>query len=294
MNLNQLYYFRKLAELQHYTKAATELYISQPSLSYSITNLEKELGTTLFQKKGRNVVLTNHGKEFYTCVDEVLTRLDDGVTMLKQKINISTTKINIGTIPLLSGDFIPKNMRTYMNSSPQTTFDIITCTTSKEVMTGVLDGVYDIGFCSKVGNEKDLISVPMLSQGLVVITKVGHELSNKKELSLSTLQEYPLITYRENNPLGVSIRNIFKKQKITPDIVFAFDEEMTISEMVAQDFGIAVLANTPILRNHNLSIIPLDVKLDFPTLYLVYQKNSNHSKSIKNFIRLLKMSATIT
>ena len=53
MNLSQLYYFKKLAELQHYTKAAKELYISQPSLSDSMSSLEKELGVTLFQKEGR-------------------------------------------------------------------------------------------------------------------------------------------------------------------------------------------------------------------------------------------------
>lgn len=51
MTLDQLYYFKKLAELQHFTKAATELYISQPSLSRSIHNLEEELGASLFKKK---------------------------------------------------------------------------------------------------------------------------------------------------------------------------------------------------------------------------------------------------
>lgn len=70
MTLDQLYYSKKLAELQHYTKAATELFISQPSLSYSIDNLEKELGASLFHKKGRNIILTNQGKEFYNYINE--------------------------------------------------------------------------------------------------------------------------------------------------------------------------------------------------------------------------------
>ncbi len=294
MNLSQLYYFRKIAELQNFTMAAKELYISQPSLSYSIANLEKELGTSLFRKKGRNVVLTNHGKEFYMCVVEVLTKLDDGIAMLKHNIKLSTDKIDIGTIPILSGDFIPKNIRTYTLSYPQTTFDIFTCTTSKEVITGIINEVYDIGFCFQVEVDKGLIFVPILRQELVVITKVGHELSKKEKLLLSSLQEYPLITYRENNTLGICIRNLFKEQNIVPNIIFAFDEEIIISEMVAQDFGIAILVNTPILRNHNLSIIPLDVKSDFPILYLAYQKNSNHSKSIKNFIHILKANAINT
>ena len=61
MNLSQLYYFRKLAELQHYAKAAKELYITQPSLSNAISSLEQELGVSLFQKTGRNIHLTKYG-----------------------------------------------------------------------------------------------------------------------------------------------------------------------------------------------------------------------------------------
>ncbi len=57
MNLAQLRYFQKLADLQHYSQAAKELNIAQPSLSSSISSLEKELGIPLFQKVGRNVRL---------------------------------------------------------------------------------------------------------------------------------------------------------------------------------------------------------------------------------------------
>ena len=60
MNLSQLYYFKKLAELQHYTQAAQELYITQPSLSGAIASLESELGIQLFEKRGRNVYLTKY------------------------------------------------------------------------------------------------------------------------------------------------------------------------------------------------------------------------------------------
>lgn len=75
MTLDQLYYFKKIAELQHFTKAATELFISQPSLTHSMHKLEKELGIALFQKRGRNIALTKHGKEFYKCVQLHFTKL---------------------------------------------------------------------------------------------------------------------------------------------------------------------------------------------------------------------------
>ena len=56
MNLNHLQYFVKIAYLEHYTKAAKDLSITQPSLSHAISSLEEELGTKLFEKQGRNVI----------------------------------------------------------------------------------------------------------------------------------------------------------------------------------------------------------------------------------------------
>lgn len=58
MNFQSLVYFKTVAELQRYTKAASTLFITQPALSKAIHNLEVELGVTLFQKEGRNVTLT--------------------------------------------------------------------------------------------------------------------------------------------------------------------------------------------------------------------------------------------
>ena len=64
MNLYQLRYFTTLAQEEHFTKAALKLHITQPSLTHAIHLLEDELDVVLFEKKGRNVVLTKYGKLF--------------------------------------------------------------------------------------------------------------------------------------------------------------------------------------------------------------------------------------
>ena len=64
MTLNQLGYFYQAAVLQHFNQAAEKMNISEPSLSRSIAALEDELGVTLFEKRGRNVILTKAGEIF--------------------------------------------------------------------------------------------------------------------------------------------------------------------------------------------------------------------------------------
>lgn len=72
MNLYHLRYFVTLAHLEHYTKAAENLSITQPSLSHAISLLESELGVSLFEKEGRNIVLTKYGKIFLKDVEKSL------------------------------------------------------------------------------------------------------------------------------------------------------------------------------------------------------------------------------
>ena len=83
MNLYHLRYFVTLAHLEHYTKAADVLAITQPSLSHAISSLEEELGVKLFEKNGRNVSLTKYGKSFLEDVEQTLNRLDSSVNGLQ-------------------------------------------------------------------------------------------------------------------------------------------------------------------------------------------------------------------
>ena len=82
MTLNQLNYFYQAAVLEHFNQAAEKMNITEPSLSRSIAALEDELGVTLFEKRGRNVILTKAGKIF---LEHVSTILDD----VKRAVNTS-------------------------------------------------------------------------------------------------------------------------------------------------------------------------------------------------------------
>ena len=83
MNLYHLRYFVTLAHLEHYTKAAEILGITQPSLSHAISSLEEELKVRLFEKDGRNIVLTKWGSIFLKDVEDTLNRLDSSVENLQ-------------------------------------------------------------------------------------------------------------------------------------------------------------------------------------------------------------------
>lgn len=96
MNLNHLYYFKTLARVEHYTRVAQELSITQPSLSHAISCLEDELGTYLFEKQGRRVVLTKYGKIFLQYVTNSLDMLEVGIKRTKAMTSESSGIIDLG------------------------------------------------------------------------------------------------------------------------------------------------------------------------------------------------------
>ena len=118
MNLFQLRYFVTLAKMQHYTKAAHELCITQPSLSHAISQLEAELGVALFEKSGRNTTLTSFGEEFLLCANRTLATLDSGVSSLQRSAH-GDGLIRLGMLRSLGVDFIPRLASQYLAAHPE-------------------------------------------------------------------------------------------------------------------------------------------------------------------------------
>ena len=153
MNLSQLQYFKVLAQEEHYTRAAQMLSITQPSLSHAISQLEQELGTRLFEKKGRNVVLTRYGKMFLPYVEESLKVLNEGVQRIQEVNGSRHGIIHLAYIYTMGSEFAPKLVRKFLDAYPD--YDIefhFTVGTTGEIIDGLKDDKYDIVFSSYKGS----------------------------------------------------------------------------------------------------------------------------------------------
>lgn len=286
MNLQQLYYFRKLAEVQHYTEAAKALYITQPSLSDSIASLESELSVALFQKKGRGIELTKYGQEFYQYVNQALGVLEHGIAIMKEKSDSVTGTIDVGCIPTLIGDFLPDALDLYHEKHPQVNFNIFQ-DKSIPVAEGVSAGDYDIGFCSMVENKEDLVFVPITYQELIVIVRNDHPLARYDSMELTALRDYTLSTYRDTIPIGKTIRKILKDKGL--EAAYSYDDEISIAGRINRSSKAAIVADTPFLKQFdNLKKIHLtDVPLGTRMLYMVYSKKNFITAAVEAFANFM-------
>ena len=289
MNLYHLRYFVTLAHLEHYTKAADVLAITQPSLSHAISSLEEELGVKLFEKNGRNVSLTKYGKTFLGDVEETLNRLDSSVNGL-QLAGKGEGQIDVAFLRTLGVDFVPKIIRNFLtaNEGKQINFNLF-CdkVLTGDILTGLKEKKYDIGFCSMVENKSDLVFVPITFQELIVIVRNNHPLASHDSIQLSDLQDYTLSTYRDTIPIGKTIRKILKDKGL--EAAYSYDDEISIAGRINRSSKVAIVANTPFLKQFdNLKKIHLtDVPLGTRMIYMVYSKKNFITATVESFANFI-------
>lgn len=257
MNLDHLRYFVKLAEVGHYTRAAQQLCITQPSLSHAIRLLETELGVPLFEKTGRNTALTPYGREFLECCRRSLSALDQGVASLRHSAQ-GNGLIRLGFLRPLGTRYVPTLAARFLAARPdkQIHFEFHTERT-QPLLEGLLDQVYDLVFCSRPSPELGLTAVPVTRQDLVVIVPKGHPLADRQAVDLTDTLPYPQIHFTRSSGLRQVVDELFAAAGGAPQIAYETEEDQVIAGLVAQGFGIGVVPYMDLLLKLELAILQI-------------------------------------
>ena len=284
MNLNYLRYFRVLAKLEHYTKAAEELSITQPSLSHAMSSLEKDLGTYLFEKDGRNIRLTKYGKIYYEYVERALGELEEGEKRIKELIGIGTGSVELGYIFTLGPEFVPKLVNGFINEegNSKVKFTFGQGTTSC-LLKDLKSEKYDIVFSSIAKDEEEIEFVPIMEEELVVIVDKDHALASKSSVDLAEISEYPFIAFGNKSGIRQIIDGLFEAVDVKPNIICEVEENNAIAGLVEVKYGISVVPKITALKYFNVKILPISNLKHKRYIYMATLKNKYQSPTMKMF-----------
>ncbi len=248
VNLDHLRYFVCLAQVQHYTRAAQQLCISQPSLSHAIHQLEAELGVPLFEKTGRNTTLTCFGEEFLRSTRQSLAALDEGVEALRRSAR-GEGLIRLGFLRVLGCDYIPRLAAEFLAAHPgenirftfhsDRTQPLLDCLTEQRC---------DLIFCSKPAPELPFTAVPVFQQELVLIVPQNHPLAERSEVDLTEILPYPMVYFSRDSGLRRVVDGLFAAIGAAPHIACETEEDQVVAGLVAHGFGAAVLPDMDLLE----------------------------------------------
>lgn len=286
MNLQHLRYFITLANLEHYTKAARQLHITQPTLSHAISIIESELGVTLFEKKGRNISLTDNGKTFAKNIQEALNLIDDSVATLQAQ-TLKTFDIKIVLLRVLSHRVIPNLTRQFLTDNPNSPANFIFYNDSgmtEDLLRGLTDGRYDLAFCSKIDSHPQITYIPIAVQDMVIVVPKSHPLTEKETVTIADTIAYPQIWFSKKSGVRPVVEKLYENQMDQVNIQFEIEEDETIAGLVAQNFGIAILPKLDFLKTLDVEIIELDELKNSRYYYMAYLNNIAQPPAIKSFI----------
>lgn len=274
MNLNQLYYFVELAHREHYIDTAKALFIAQPSLSKAIAGLERELGTRLFEKKGRNVTLTKYGRVFLEYAEQSLAALDNGIRKMHYLTGEKSGRIALGYIYTMGTEYVPGLLSSFLAQTPDLDVEFdLRVGNSTLLLAELKQEKLDLILSSRREDEQEIQFEPVREEEMVVIVPSGHPLAGKKAIDLEETLPYPQIAFTKDSGLRPVIDKLFAGMGKEPVVAYEIEEDGAMAGLVAAGFGIAVLPRVPVLKHLPLHIIRIQSPEIHRYIYLAHMKD---------------------
>lgn len=293
MNLKQLEAFVQVSESGSFSKAAKELFLTQPTISAHISSLEKELNVRLFIRNTKEVSLSDDGKDLYRYAKQI-TELEKAI---EERFYMDSDDgkhfITIAASTIPAQYLLPKVLMCYRERYPKEQIKIME-TDSSEVVTQVVDHMVDVGFTGTVLEKKHCKYIPFYKDELAVITPDTPEYRILKEQNrddIDWIKRKPLILREEGSGTRKEAEKQLKNAGISMedlDIVASIANQETIKKSVKQGMGITVLSRLAAEDEDGLLIFPIPGADEGRDINLVYNKNYQMTRSADRFIRIVK------
>ncbi|MCR5229022.1 MAG: LysR family transcriptional regulator [Solobacterium sp.] len=230
MDLHSLEYFRKVAELEHVTKAAEQLHVAQPSLSRTISNLEAELGVSLFDRSGKKIVLNQYGEAVLKHAKRILKETEDIYSEIREMKGdqMSSVSVSVQAASKLMTQFIIE----FQNKYPDIALHLTLGRSNEEC---------DLTVTSSIHRPEDPDSVILLQEELLLAVPKNDPLAEKKHVRLSDTKDMKFIALEKGKNLRIAADAYCRMAGIEPDIILESDSPDTVRGLVQAGLGICFI-----------------------------------------------------
>ncbi|HSB03828.1 MAG TPA: LysR family transcriptional regulator, partial [Thermodesulfobacteriota bacterium] len=217
-SLNSLLVFHEVAKHRSFSKAAEELFISQPAVTKHIKGLELRVGMGLIQRRRGGFALTEAGKILFKYSHKISSHLMDAENLLENLKKDYRGTLRIGTTESYSKGLMPKLLSGFQASFPfmKIALDV---GNSEEIEKGLLIYKNDLGLIAMTKASPRFESIPFLKEELVLIVSPSHPLAKEQVVSLKELERYPLIIRAKGSTTRKIILQAFKEVGIHPSLL---------------------------------------------------------------------------
>ena len=293
MTIRNLEIFTKVADLGSMSAAAKSLYITQPSVSLAIAEIEKEYDVRLFERIGNHLHLTPTGKELHIYTSSILQQYNEMELFLKDKS--LSTNIRIGATITIGQCLIAPIIEELKAKIPDLKYEVIIADTGI-IKERLLRSELDIGFIEGNINTDSLVIHPIIDDELSVICSNKHRLYGKKEISIRELDNEVFILRESGSGTRIHVESFLQKHNIPYHPRWSCYSFEAIKEAILHNLGITIMSPRVItkeLQSGDLWACSIKGNPLKRTFNLVYRNNKYLSEALTQFIGICENAKKI-
>jgi DNA-binding transcriptional LysR family regulator len=293
VDIKHLQYFIEVTNFNSFSRAADHLFITQPTISKMIKNLEEELGVALFDRSRKQVTLTDAGRiilEQAKLIDKAFKNLE---MELDNLLGLKKGHIRIGLPPIFDAHLFLKIMGSFHEKYPSITFEIVE-DGSKKIEEDVSKNLLDVGVVVLPTNDNVFDHFSFIEEDLNLILHSSHPLAQRDSVHLAELADESFILLNKDFVLSDVIISACNSVGFYPHTISECSQRSFIEEMVASKLGISLLPES-ICRHLHKDV--RSVKVVNPSiswsLAIIWGKNQYLSYAANEWLQFTKEQLTI-
>ncbi|SIS46749.1 LysR family transcriptional regulator [Salimicrobium salexigens] len=285
MDIRHLTYFIEVTRFESFTRAAEHLYVTQPTISKMIKNLETELGVELFDRSRKQLVLTDAGRAIYDKAKTIVKASENLQTELDDLIGLQKGHIRIGLPPILDAELFIGILGEFHQVHPRITFELIENGT-KKIEEDILNEHLDAGIAVLPPEEEEFDTFSFIKEELRAVLPASHPLAGRRRIDLKELENDDFITFNRDFALYERIHDACLSAGFVPKTISETSQWDFIGKMITSGLGISILPySVANLLKEDLRL----VKIRNPSLEwnvgLIWRKNHYLSYATREWLR---------
>jgi DNA-binding transcriptional LysR family regulator len=288
-SLNSFLVFHNVAKFRSFSRAAEELFISQPAVSKHIRQLEQKIGMGLIRRGKGGFDLTEAGEILFKHTHKISSHLLEIENALGNLKKDHHGVLKIGTTESYSKCLMPKLLSGFQIAYPSIKITL-EVGNSEEIEKGLLDYKNDLGLIGLVKASSRFESVPFLREELVLIVSPKHPLGKRKAVSLKEIEKYPFILRAKGSTTRRILFHAFEEFDIHPSLLIEAGSSEFIKQWVSEGKGVSIIVKRlgeDEEKRGMIKVIPLLEKL-YLEVAVLYLKEERANPAIKAFIRYME------
>ncbi len=251
MNLEQFRYIKAVAQCRSISKAAKQLFLTQPTISNAIHNFEEEVGYKVFRRSNQGVELTEDGEKLMGSIDTILNEVDN-IRNAKAGSDYINGDVYVDASPTICSTIMPRVIIACKQAYPGITVHVKETFPDKS-MTSLLAGMANISLTSFVGVEKfknlqtslgvrNFEAEHLLTENFVLYTGKDNPLAGEKAVEVLDTYDHPWIIQQEHSYEENCM--VLGEDEICPNSIITFQDKDSVKQAIAANLGVAVMASS--------------------------------------------------